>query len=159
MKLFQIEEPEGAPRAAEGPGVAVGIDIDETQGAAVAVAVGGNAELLPGLDGERHLPAPGLRRDGGTFDAEALCALLLQLRGRAEKQLARPVTHAVIAVARLDDASRRTLEAAAAAAGLAVLHLFARDAAALRATGAPAADAAVLGAALEAEDRVPPASP
>jgi Hsp70 protein len=156
MKLFQIEEPDGAPGLAEGPGAAVGIDIDEALGGAVAVAVGGNAEILPGLDGERRLPAPGLRRADGTWDGAALGALLLLLRGRAEKQLARPVTHAVVAAALLDAAGRRAVEDAAAAAGLALLYVVTRDAAAARANGAPAGEEAVLGAALEAEDRAPP---
>ncbi|HXP29976.1 MAG TPA: hypothetical protein VN832_02720, partial [Stellaceae bacterium] len=105
MKLFQIEEPEGEPLSAEGPGAAVGIDLAAESGA-VAVALGGNAEILPGVDGERRLA-----RDG---DGDA--ALLLGLRGRAEKQLQRPVTHAVIAADAPDDEARRVIEAAARAA-------------------------------------------
>ena len=160
MKLFQIEEPDGAPVAAEGPGAAVGIDLDAALGGAVAVAVGGNAEILPGRDGEQRLAAPGLISEGQRFDADALALLLLQLRGRAEQQLARPVTHAVIAAEPLDDAARQALADAAAAAGLVVLHLLARTEAAARAGGILAVQAAVLGAALEAEDRAPlPASP
>jgi hypothetical protein len=78
VKLFQIEEPDGSPLEAEGPGTAVGVALGDGI-AAVAIAVGGNAELLVKLPlGE---PAETLTR----------------LRGQAEKMLARPVTHAVIA--------------------------------------------------------------
>jgi molecular chaperone DnaK (HSP70) len=153
MKLFQIEEPDGSLGAPEGPGVAVGIDLDPA-GCAVAVAVGGNAEILPDADGAPRLAAP-----GPLGDADALQAVLLALRGRAEKQLVRPVTHGVIAVAPLDPAAERAISAAAEAAGLAVLRLVTRAAAAARAAGAPAGDAAVLGAAIEAETLAPiPAS-
>ncbi|HZB92280.1 MAG TPA: hypothetical protein VE397_12605, partial [Stellaceae bacterium] len=92
MKLFQIEEPDGSPPA-DAPGIAVGIELSAQKGAAVAVAVGGNAELLPGADGERRLAAAALG------DEAALTALLMRLRERAEKALARPVTHAVVALA------------------------------------------------------------
>jgi hypothetical protein len=78
LKLFQIEEPDGPPMEADGPGAAVGIGLGEGV-ATVAIAVGGNAELLAQLP----LAEPG--------------ETLLALRGRAEKVLARPVTHAVIA--------------------------------------------------------------
>ena len=77
VKLFQIEEPEGPPGSADGPGVGVGIEIAEE--AAIAFALGGNAEVLARVS---------------TGD---ITETLLQLRGRAEKMLARPVTHAVIA--------------------------------------------------------------
>ena len=86
-KLFQIEEPDGSPLDPTGPGAAVGIGVQKAghglQGA-VAFAVGGNAEILPSGEGEHCL-------EGGD-----LAALLLGLRSRAEKQLARPVTHAVV---------------------------------------------------------------
>jgi molecular chaperone DnaK (HSP70) len=74
------------------------------------------------------------------------------LRSRAEKQLARPVTHAVIAA---DTAERVGLDAAATAAGLIVLHVVERSAAAALAKGAAAEEAAVLGAAIAAEDAMP----
>ena len=141
MKLFQIEEPDGSPTdAADGPGAAVGIDIAPGGIGRVAIAVGGNAEILPDADGERTL------RAGGVTD------LLLGLRSRAEKQLARPVTHAVIAA---DSAERPGLEAAAVEASLAVLRVVDRRAAATLATGAAAEDAAVLGAAISAEEMAP----
>jgi hypothetical protein len=141
MKLFQIEEPDGSPTdAAEGPGAAVGIDIAPGGIGRVAVAVGGNGEILPDADGER------------TLRARDVADLLLGLRSRAEKQLARPVTHAVIAA---DRPERTGLEAAAAAASLTVLRVVDRGAAAALATGAVAEDAAVLGAAISAEEMAP----
>ena len=149
MKLFQIEEPGGTPAEFDGPGAAVGIDIAPGIGGAVAVAVAGNAELLPGRDGERRLAVPFDTPDGGV-DAAALAELLLGLRERAEKQLARPVTHAVIAAALPLDAT--LIDAAAHRAGLAVLRHMDRAAAAALAGKQPADDAAALGAALQAED-------
>jgi hypothetical protein len=142
MKLFQIEEPDGAPLDGDGPGAAVGVDVGAPEGGAVAVSLGGNAEILPGEDGERRLAAPGLVA-AGRFDEAVLANLLLGLRGRAERQLARPVTHAVIAATPLDE---RALEHAAAAAGLDVLRLVAR---------AGKGDEAVLAAAALAEDLAP----
>jgi Hsp70 protein len=146
MKLFQIEEPDGSPLEAEGPGVAVGIELSPGKGAAIAVAVGGNAELLPGNDGAARvaLPAPG--------DATALGPVLLALRERAEKALARPVTHAVVASDALEGAARRAVDAAAQMAGLTLMRVVATAAAAARAPGAAAADAPALGAAIQAEE-------
>src|SRR5579864_7879690 len=104
MKLFQIEEPDGSPAdAAAGPGAAVGIDIAPGGIGRVAIAIGGNGEILPDGDGARALRALGTTE------------LLLGLRSRAEKQLARPVTHAVIAVGAPE---RSGVEAAAASSGL-----------------------------------------
>lgn len=153
MKLFQIEEPDGTPAEQDGPGAAVGIDIAPVTGGAIAIAVAGNAELLPGRDGDRRLAAPGLVRDG-RFDTVALTDLLLGLRERAEKQLARPVTHAVIAVSPRDGApiDERLIEAAARRAGLTVLRLLDRAAAAALADSVSSDDAAALGAARQAED-------
>lgn len=146
MKLFQIEEPDGSPLESDGPGMAVGIELARSKGAAVAVAVGGNAELLRGADGTARQPAVDL------CDASALGALLLRLRERAEKALARPVTHAVIATDALDDGARQAIAAAAAAAGLDVLRLIEASAVVALARNAAPADAAVLGAAILAED-------
>ena len=139
MKLFQIEEPEGAPLSADGPGAAVGIDL-ATLSAAVAIALGGNAEILPGADGARRL----------STDGQAIDAVLLALRARAEKQLARPVTHAVIATP--DGRGGAALETAAKAAGLIVLRVVTQRAAA---GGDYGADAVALGAARIAEDLSP----
>ncbi len=146
MKLFQIEEPDGSPLdSGDGPGAAVGIDIMESGIGRVAIAVGGNAEILPDGDGARSLVLLG--RDPAA--AKRKRALLLGLRSRAEKQLGRPVTHAVIAV---DPADRAGTEDAAAEAGLAILRLIDRGAAAALAKGASPEEAAVLGAAIKAED-------
>ena len=141
MKLFQIEEPDGS--AADGPsgtGAAVGIDIGPGGIGRIAIAVGGNGEILPDADGERTL------RVADTVE------LLLGLRGRAEKQLARPVTHAVIAA---EAAERKGLEAAASSAGLVVLRVIGRGVAAAQVAGAAAEEAPVLGAAVAAEDAMP----
>ncbi len=140
MKLFQIEEPDGAPADADAPGVAVGIDIAPGGIGRVAIAVGGNAEILPDADGNRSLTLAPERE------------LLLGLRGRAEKQLARPVTHAVIAV---DQSNAGAIEMAAVAAGLAVLRVIERGDAATLVRGARPEEAAVLGAAIRAEDLAP----
>jgi hypothetical protein len=140
MKLFQIEEPDGSLLEAEGPGAAVGMHVTAGDGA-VALALGGNAEILPGADG-----AARLAREG------SLGELLLGLRARAEKNLARPVTHSVIVAEAGDAAAASVLREAAAAAGLAVLRLLDPAAAAALARGASAGDAPVLGAAIQAED-------
>ena len=141
MKLFQIEEPDGSPvDAADGPGAAVGIDIAPGGIGRVAIAVGGNGEILPDADGER------------TLRAASAAELLLGLRSRAEKQLARPVTHAVIAI---DAAERKGLETAAVSAGLTVLRVSERGAVAALIKGAPVEEAAVLGAAIAAEEAMP----
>ena len=145
MKLFQIEEPDGTPLDSDGPGAAVGIELSPKKGAAVAVAAGGNAELIPGVDGARRIPAASLD------DASALGAVLLQLRERAEKALVRPVTHAVV-VLDADGAVRAALDRASAAAGLTLLRVIKSKEAAALARGADAADAPALGAAIQAED-------
>jgi hypothetical protein len=146
MKLFQIEEPDGSPLESDGPGVAVGIELSPVKGAVVAIAVGGNAELLAGADGAARLALTDLR------DPVTLGMLMLALRERAEKALARPVTHAVVASDALDDAARRALDGAAQAAGIALLRVVAATAAAALAPGAKAADAPALGAAIQAEE-------
>jgi Hsp70 protein len=150
MKLFQIEEPEGPSPPSDGSGAAVGIELSP-MGAAVAIAVGGNAEILRGADGAPRLSTEGIRSHDGGWDRAALGRLLLALRERAEKAVARPVTHAVIAVAAPDEASRAVLTAASTEAGVGVLRIIDAVAAAALARHATA-DAAVLGAALQAED-------
>jgi hypothetical protein len=143
MKLFQIEEPDGALLDSDGPGASVGIGIVAGSVGRVAIAVGGNAEILPDADGSRTLVMSA---------REHAPELLLGLRGRAEKQLARPVTHAVIAA---DEGDRAALERAAPEAGLAILRFVALAEAAALAKDAAPEEAAVLGAAIAAEDLAP----
>jgi len=131
-KLFQIEEPDGSPLDPTGPGAAVGIGIEKagrTLHGAVAFAVGGNAEILPNGDGERVL------------ESGDLAELLLGLRSRAEKQLARPVTHAVVMLPPIEEGP---LALAIEAAGLMLLDSV--D------PGTKSAEAAALEAAALAED-------
>ena len=148
MKLFQIEEPDGSPVDRNAPGVAVGIDVEARGIGRVAIAIGGNAEILPDAEGGRSLVVVG----GSADAARRLVELLLGLRSRAEKQLARPVTHAVIAT---DTAEAALVEEAAAAADLTVLGILPRAEAAALARGTAVEEAAVLGAAIRAEDLAP----
>jgi hypothetical protein len=131
-KLFQIEEPDGSPLDPSGPGAVVGIGISKagrTLQGAVAFAVGGNAEILPSNDGERVL------------ESGDLAEVLLGLRSRAEKQLARPVTHAVVMLPPIEAGP---LAPASEAAGLMLLDTV--D------PGSKSAEAAALEAAVLAED-------
>jgi hypothetical protein len=142
VKLFQIEEPDGSPIDPDLPGVAVGIDASGAQ-AEVAMAVGGNAVVLGDRDGfALDLPVPG---PGGSHDDWA--TLFEGARIRAERALARPVSHAVVALASLDASSGALVERAAAAAGLTVLRIVRADAAGGE---TPACAAAIL-----AEDLAP----
>jgi hypothetical protein len=149
MKLFQIEEPDGSPADPDAPGVAIGIDIGG--GAAeVAVAVGGNAVMLADREGfalDLTVPSP-------AAPPEDWQHLFEGVRVRAERALAQPVTHAVLAVASApDDALAARLLTASTAAGLALLRIVARDA--IGATGPAAQAAAIL-----AEDLAPrPSAP
>ena len=143
MKLFQIEEPDGSPSDPDAPGAAVGIDVSGAR-AEVAISVGGNAVLLADRDGfELDLTVP-------SSDAPEIAwrALLEGARLRAERTLARPVTHAVVLAG---SAAAKRLSAAAVAAGLVVLRLLTPDA--ITAGETPACAAAVL-----AEDLAPPAA-
>jgi molecular chaperone DnaK (HSP70) len=119
VKLFQIEEPDGTPVDPDMPGAAVGIDLCGAE-AAVAVSVGGNAEILKDREGfELSLAVPPL--DAPVEEWELLFE---GARLRAERALSQPVTHAVIALAALAEANlRERLERAAETAGLSVLRL------------------------------------
>ena len=103
-----------ARRRSDAPGIAVGIHIGGAQ-AEVAVAVGGNAVILRDRDGfVRELPTPPLNDP-----PEAWRSLFEGARLRAERALARPVTHAVLAVpANLQPAALERLAQSAQAAGL-----------------------------------------
>jgi hypothetical protein len=138
MKLFQIEEPDGSPTDPDMPGAAVGIDASGTH-AEVAFAVGGNAAVLADREGfERELPVP-----GGDASEAAWQALFEGARLRAERALARPVTHAIVALAAEPDRVLAVrLHQAAMLAGLDLLDIVA--AANLAARETPAEAAAVL---------------
>jgi hypothetical protein len=140
VKLFQIEEPDGSPADPDAPGAAIGIDVGGPR-AEVAIAVGGNAALLEDRDGfEVDLTVP-----SSTAAMAEWQALLERVRLRAERALARPVTHAVVvAGALLAD----RLQPAAASAQLTLLRIATPDNVA---GGSPALAAAIL-----AEDLAPP---
>jgi hypothetical protein len=153
VKLFQIEEPDGSPVDPDAPGVAIGIDISGLA-AEVAVAVGGNAAVLADREGfalDLTVPPP-------QAAAERWQELFEGARLRAERMLAQPVTHAVLAVATVPDAAfAARLSTAGAAAGLAVLRIVARSR--IGARDDPRDDQgaapAVLDAAILAEDLAP----
>jgi hypothetical protein len=123
VKLFQIEEPDGGPVDPAAPGAAIGINASGSC-ADVSFSIGGNALVLFDRAGfERILRVPAMA--AGT---EAWQALFEGARTRAERALARPVTHAVIVVAAGPGArtAERLLEAAQRA-GLEVLRLVGPD--------------------------------
>jgi hypothetical protein len=144
VKLFQIEEPDGAPVDADLPGVAIGIDISG-EAAEVAISVGGNAVVLGDREGfmlDLTVPTP----DAAAAEWQRL---LEGARLRAERALAQPATHAVLAVAAAPDREfAARLHTAGAAAGLTVLRIVAP--AEFAAGAAPALAAASL-----AEDLAP----
>jgi hypothetical protein len=119
VKLFQIEEPEGGPTDPNAPGAAIGVDASGAA-AEVATAVGGNAAVLTDREGfEQALTVP-----PSAIATAKWQELFEGARLRAERALARPVTHAVIVVAALPDAAAaRLIMAAAEQAGLTVLRL------------------------------------
>ncbi|MFZ2006587.1 MAG: hypothetical protein WB697_00400 [Stellaceae bacterium] len=143
MKLFQIEEPDGSPSDPDAPGAAIGVDASGGL-AEVAVSVGGNALILADREGfERDLPVPG--PDAPLADWQSLFE---GARLRAERALARPVTHAVLVFAALDPALAAELLRASEAAGIELMRVL--SPADLTTGGAPAEAAAVL-----AEDMAP----
>src|SRR5258708_25445353 len=90
--LFQIEEPDGAPLGEpEGAGVAIGIDLASPR-AVVAVAVGGNAEILPARDGAPGPETSALRGAGGEFHPSSRATALPAPRGPAQPRAGRPAT-------------------------------------------------------------------
>jgi hypothetical protein len=122
VKLFQIEEPEGGPGDPGASGAAIGIDAAGAR-AEVAFSVGGNALVLDDREGfEQALVVPG--NSAGTA---AWQELLEGARMRAERALARPVSHAVIVLAAPPDGrTAAAITEAAADAGLGVLRLVGR---------------------------------
>jgi hypothetical protein len=123
VKLFQIEEPEGGPADTNAPGAAIGIDATGAE-AEVAVSVGGNAVVLADREGfERALPVPA----GAAAKAE-WHGLLEAAKVRAERALARPVTHAVVVLAELLEAGiAARLRDAASEAGLEILRVLTKS--------------------------------
>ena len=143
VKLFQIEEPDGSPAEANLPGAAIGVDASGAL-AEAAFAVGGNAILL-----RDHAEfAPVLPVPAATAPESDWRALFEGVRLRAERLLARPVTHAVVMLAAPPAGAGAMLRAAAAQAGIEILGL--PIAAHLSGEDAPA-----LAAALIAEDLMP----
>jgi hypothetical protein len=144
VKLFQIEEPEGGPTDPNAPGAAIGIDAVGAE-AQVAVSVGGNAVVLADREGvERALPVPA----GAAAEAEWR-QLLEAAKVRAERALARPVTHAVIVLAEVLEAGiSARLHDAASGAGLEVLRVVTKS-------ELPAGSNPALAAAMLAEDLAP----
>jgi hypothetical protein len=144
MKLFQIEEPDGSPADPDAPGAAIGIDASGDL-VEVAIAVGGNAAVLADREGFEHaLPIP--------FPDAPLAewqALFEGAKLRAERALARPVTHAVLVfAAALDPALAAELLQASEAAGIELLRIVTTTD--LPASAVPAAAGAVI-----AEDMAP----
>jgi hypothetical protein len=118
MKLFQIEEPDGSPAATGLPGAAIGIDASGAA-AEAAIAVGGNAVVLR----DRAEFAGILRVPAASARVADWRALFEGLRRRAERLLARPVTHAVVVLAASPAAAGATLRQAAAEAGIEILRM------------------------------------
>jgi hypothetical protein len=142
VKLFQIEEPDASPTDDNLPGAGIGIDLSGAE-ALAAFSVGGNAVVLDDREGFVQVsPVP------ASATASEWQALFEEVRRRAERCLARPVTHAVVVLAATTPDAERRLPAAAAAAGIELLRLL--DAAELAAGPAP-----VLAAAQLAEDLMP----
>jgi hypothetical protein len=119
VKLFQIEEPDGGPSDPDLPGAAIGIDASGAF-AEVGFAVGGNAAILADREGfEASLPVP-----PPNSSIAAWQELFEGARLRAERALARPVTHAVVMLAGPAEAA---IAAGAAEAGLTLLRLLAAE--------------------------------
>jgi hypothetical protein len=144
VKLFQIEEPDGGPTDPNEAGAAVGIDAGGAR-AEVAFSVGGNALMLDDRAGfEQALPVPAIVAPKTEWQG-----LFEGARLRAERALARPVTHAVVVFTAAPDADAAwRLRQAAEGAGLQLLRLAGRGE--LSAGATPALAAAIL-----AEDLAP----
>ncbi len=144
MKLFQIEEPDGGPVDPTASGAAIGIDVGGAE-AEVAFSVGGNAVVLGDREGfEGALAVPIVTAGEAQWQE-----LFEAARIRAERALARPVSHAVVVIAApADNNLSNELREAAEAAGLTVLRL-------IRKAELPAGPNASLTAAILAEDLAP----
>lgn len=142
MKLFQIEEPDGSPTDPDAPGAAVGIDASGAE-VEVAFALGGNAVVLADREGfELSLPVPA--QPNGDWRH-----LFEGAKLRAERALARPVTHAVVALRQLaDPIFTATLHAAASESNVKLLHIMVAE-------GAGRHENPATAAAIVAEDLAP----
>ena len=120
MKLFQIEEPDGSSVDPDAPGVAIGVDLTGAY-AEVALSVGGNAAILTDREGfALDLAVPGI--EASTDDWQRLFE---GARLRAERALAQPATHVVVALAvPAAPAIVERLGRAAEAAGLELLDVM-----------------------------------
>ena len=123
MKLFQIEEPDGGPADPNAAGAAIGVDAGDNC-AAVAFSVGGNALILDErAEFEQALSVPAIAAPAAEWQG-----LFERARIRAERALARPVTHAVIVLAEtLDANTAKQLREAVNRAGLDVLRFAVRS--------------------------------
>ena len=144
MKLFQIEEPDGGPTDPNEAGAAIGIDAGGAP-AEVAFSVGGNALMLDDRAGfEQALPVPAIVAPTTEWQG-----LFEGARLRAERALARPVTHAVVVLAVTPDAeAAERLRRGGERAGLEVLRLVGRG-------ESPAGATRALAAAILAEELAP----
>jgi len=144
VKLFQIEEPDGGSADPGETGAAIGVDAGGAS-AEVAFSVGGNALILDDRAGfEQALPVPAIVAPTAEWQG-----LFEGARIRAERALARPVTHAVVVLAVAPSAAaERRLRKAAEQAGLEVLRFAGRGE--FSADPTPALAAAIL-----AEDLAP----
>ena len=142
MKLFQIEEPEGGPADPSAPGAAIGIDAGGAE-VEVAFSVGGNAVILGDREGFELALSVAVPNAAGEAQWQHLFEAA---RIRAERALARPVSHAVVVLGA--SAAADLLREAAEAAGLTVLQL-------IRKADLPAGANAALTAAIFAEDLAP----
>ena len=144
MKLFQIEEPDGGPADPNETGAAIGIDAGGAR-AEIASSVGGNAVMLDDRAGfEQALPVPAIVAQTTEWQG-----LFEGARLRAERALARPVTHAVVVLAVTPNADiAERLRQTAERAGLEVLRLVGRG-------ELPAGATPALAAAILAEDLAP----
>jgi hypothetical protein len=119
VKLFQIEEPEGGPADPSAAGAAIGIDASGRL-AEVAFSVGGNGLVLSDREGfEQVLSVPG----AVAIDLEWR-EMFEKAKVRAERALARPVTHAVVVLDPESAKDADRLRAAAREAGLEVLRFL-----------------------------------
>ena len=146
MKLFQIEEPEGGPADPSAPGAAIGIDATGAE-VQVAFSIGGNPVVLGDREGfERALPVP-----VGVVAQSQWRELLEVAKLRAERALARPVTHAVVVLAEEPEPNLAdNLHDSADEAGLTLLRVVVKS-------ELPAGLDPSLAAAMLAEDLAPPA--